>query len=64
MFFEVNVQYLENLYDLHSEKDFGKTIENVEKHKDIKITATDARRNDTVLEPNYHKNIFWRLCLP
>ena len=33
---------------------FGKTMENVRKHKDIKLVATDKRRNQLVSEPNYH----------
>ena len=32
---------------------FGKTMENVRKHRDIKL-ATDKRRNQLVSEPNYH----------
>ena len=34
---------------------FGKTMENVRKHRDIKLVATDKRRNQLVSEPNYHK---------
>ena len=33
---------------------FGKTIENVRKHRDIKLVITDTRRNKLVSEPNYH----------
>ena len=33
---------------------FGKTIENVRKHRDIKLVRTDKRRNQLVSEPNYH----------
>ena len=32
----------------------GKTMENVRKHKDIKLVATDKRRNQLSEEPNYH----------
>ena len=32
---------------------FGKTIENVEKHRDIKLEATETRRNYLVSGPNY-----------
>ena len=33
---------------------FGKTMENVRKHRDIKLVTTDERRNKLVSEPNYH----------
>ena len=33
---------------------FGKTMENVRKHRDIKSVTTDERRNQLVSEPNYH----------
>ena len=40
---------------------FGKSMENVRKHKDIKLIITKARRNYYVSEPNaqsYNKNFF------
>ena len=33
---------------------FGKTMENVRMHRDIKLVTTDKRRNRLVSEPNYH----------
>ena len=33
---------------------FGKSIENVRKHRDIKLVTTDKRRSQLVSEPNYH----------
>ena len=33
---------------------FGKTMENVRKHRDIKLATTDEKRNKLVSEPNYH----------
>ena len=33
---------------------FGKTMENVRKHRDIKLVKTDKNRNKLVSEPNFH----------
>ena len=33
---------------------FGKTMENVRKHIDMKLVTTDKRINQLVSEPNYH----------
>ena len=33
---------------------FGKTMENARKYRDIKLVATDKRRNQLVSEPNYY----------
>ena len=40
---------------------FRKTMENVRKHRDIKLVTTDKRRNQLVSKPNYHtKKMFFR----
>ena len=40
---------------------FGKTMENVRKHRYIKLVTTERRRNYLVSEPNYHTtNFFYR----
>ena len=33
---------------------FEKTMKNVRKHRDIKLVATETRRDYLVSEPNYH----------
>ena len=33
---------------------FGKTMENIRKHRDIKLVTTDKKRSQLVSEPNYH----------
>ena len=38
---------------------FGKTIENVRKHRDIKLVKTERRINYLVSEPNYHTTKFF-----
>ena len=38
---------------------FGKSMEHVRKHKDIKLVATERRRNYLVSDPNYHNTEFF-----
>ena len=38
---------------------FGKTIENVRKHRNIKLVTAERRRYYLVLEPNYHTTKFF-----
>ena len=38
---------------------FGKTTQNVRKHRDIKLLTTEARRNYSLSEPNYYTTIFF-----
>ena len=38
---------------------FGKTMENVRKHRNIKLVTTERRRNYLVSEPNYHTTKFF-----
>ena len=41
---------------------FGRTMENVRKHRDIKLITTDKIRNQLASEPNYHtKKIFQKI---
>ena len=39
---------------------FGKTKENVRKYRDIKLVATERRRNYLVSDPDYHSKVFDR----
>ena len=43
-----------DLFKLMNNAVFGKRMENVRKHRDLKLVATDKRRNRLVSEPNYH----------
>ena len=38
---------------------FGKTMENVRKHRNMKLVTTERRRNYLVSEPNYHTTKFF-----
>ena len=43
-----------DLFILMNNVVFGKTMENIRKHRNIKIVTTDKKRNKLVSEPNYH----------
>ena len=43
-----------DLFKLINNAVFGKTMENIGKHRDIKLVTTDKKRNKLVSEPNYH----------
>ena len=43
-----------DLFKLMSNSVFGKTMENIRKHRDIKLVTTDKKRIKLVSEPNYH----------
>ena len=38
---------------------FRNIVENVRKHRDIKLVTTEPRRNYLVSEPNYHRTNFF-----
>ena len=42
---------------------FGSTVENVRKHRDIKLVKTDKRRNELVPEPNYCTTKYFALAI-
>ena len=43
-----------DLFKLMNNAVFGKTMENIRKHRNITLVATDEKRNKLVSEPNYH----------
>ena len=43
-----------DLFKLMNNSVFRKTMENIRKHRDIKLVTTDRKRSKLVSEPNYH----------
>ena len=43
-----------DLFKLMNNSVFGKTMENIRKHRNIKLVTTDKKRNKLVSEPSYH----------
>ena len=46
--------FKKDFFKLMNNAVFGKTMENLRKHRDIKLVKTDHKRNKLVSEPNYH----------
>ena len=51
---EAKNDFEKDLFKLMNNSVFGKTMENIRKHRDIKLVKTDNKRSKLVSEPNYH----------
>ena len=50
---EAKNDFEKDFFKLMNKSVFGKTMENVRKHRDIKLVTTDEKRTKLVSEPNY-----------
>ena len=56
---KAKTNFEKDFFKLMNNAVFGKTMENVRKHRNIKVVTTERRRNYLVSEPYYHTTKFF-----
>ena len=51
---ETKNDFEKDFFKLTNNSVFGKTMENIKNHRDIKLVTTNKQRNRLISEPNYH----------
>ena len=56
---EVKNNFKKDFLKLMNNSDFGKTMENVRNHRDIKLVTTNERRRNLISKPKYHTSKYF-----
>ena len=56
---KVRNNFEKDFFKMMNNRVFGKTVENMRKHRYIKLLTTEKRKNYVVSEPNYYTTKFF-----
>ena len=56
---EVKNNFKKDFFKLMNNSDFGKTMENVRNHRDIKLVTTNQRGRNLISKPKYHTSKYF-----
>ena len=56
---EAKEDFEKDFFKLMNNADFGRTVENLRKHRDIKLATTYKRRHQLASETNYHRTKYF-----